>query len=155
MKTELEIPKFWDSFLQIDPNYSGSQYSVWSFGDTPNTSDYLGELVRTGQKTATCSLLWAYKAESAESPKIGDLSIIVNSQSRPLCLIQTSEVNIRAYNEVDESFAFDEYEGDRSLAYWRQVHWDFFSQECERFKRKPNLSMPLVCERFKLLFANS
>ena len=44
------------------------------------------------------------------------------------------------------AFAYDEGEGDRSLAYWRSEH--------ERFFRKYDVfseDMLLVCERFRLI----
>jgi uncharacterized protein YhfF len=31
-------------------------------------------------------------------------------------------MEIKPYNEVDEHFAFDEGESDRTLEFWRQVH---------------------------------
>lgn len=65
---------------------------------------------------------------------------------RPACVIETCEVAIKRFDEVDAAFAYDEGEGDRSLAYWRWGH--------ERFFRKYGLfseDMLLVCERFRLI----
>ncbi|TFH31677.1 MAG: ASCH domain-containing protein, partial [Anaerolineales bacterium] len=55
-------------------------------------------------------------------------------------------------DEVDEEQAYLEGEGDRSLAYWRDVHWNFFSRECAQIGREPSEHMPVLCERFKLVF---
>jgi hypothetical protein len=45
-------------------------------------------------------------------------------------------------------FAWEEGEGDRSLAHWRQAHRNFFGRQ--RFKdRNFDEGMPLVCERFR------
>ena len=35
----------------------------------------------------------------------------------PRCVIETTEVSYRRYDEVDAAFAYEEGEGDRSLAY--------------------------------------
>jgi uncharacterized protein YhfF len=53
---------------------------------------------------------------------------------------------------VDALFAYEEGEGDRSLAWWRDAHWRYFSRVCERIQRRPEEDMPLVCERFRVVF---
>jgi uncharacterized protein YhfF len=85
-------------------------------------------------------------------PQVGDLSIITNWDGDPLCIIQTTEVEIKPYNAVDPPFAYDEGEGDRSLAFWRAAHWRFFSRECASLGREPAEDMPVVCERFRVVF---
>ena len=90
--------------------------------------------------------------ENEELPKVGDLSIITNWDGEPLCITETIEVQIKAFNKVDEKFAYDEGEGDRSLAYWRKVHWDVFSKECFAIGRELTETMPLLCERFRVVF---
>ncbi|MCP4706735.1 MAG: ASCH domain-containing protein, partial [candidate division Zixibacteria bacterium] len=101
---------------------------------------------------ATCGLVWAYEAENEKLPSVGDLSIITNWEGEPLCIIESIEVEINVFNEVDEKFAYEEGEGDRSLAYWRKVHWDYFSRECSNIGREPTETMPLMCERFRVVF---
>ena len=78
--------------------------------------------------------------------------MVINWNGEPLCIIETIEVKITSYNEVDERFAHDEGEGDRSLAYWRKVHWEAFSRSCATTNLKPTDNMPLVCERFRVVF---
>ena len=96
--------------------------------------------------------LWEYELDGEELPQPGDYSVVLDGAGAPLCVIQTIEVNVRAFDEVDPSFAYDEGEGDRSLDYWRRVHWDFFSATCRRIGRQPSVKMPVVLERFRLLF---
>jgi uncharacterized protein YhfF len=40
------------------------------------------------------------------------------------------------------------------LAYWKKVHWDFFSREMEPFGEKPTEDMVVVCEEFEVVFLN-
>ena len=54
--------------------------------------------------------------------------------------------------EVPEEFAATEGEGDGSLRYWREAHWEYFGRECERIGRARDLKMPVVCERFEVVF---
>ena len=115
-------------------------------------ADRLGELVRQGVKTATSSLVWTYDAEDIPYPKMSDISIILDGRGDPFCIIETTGVEIRSYLEVDELHAYQEGEGDRTLAYWRRVHWEFFSEECKSIGREPSEEMLVVCEKFKLLY---
>jgi uncharacterized protein YhfF len=115
-------------------------------------ADDLGGLVVRGVKTATCSLYWEYEAGLEVLPEAGGLSIILDGRGDPLCLIETTSVEIKPFNTVDAQFAYDEGEGDRSLEYWRQAHRRFFGRTCADFGRELSEDMPVVCERFKVLF---
>jgi uncharacterized protein YhfF len=69
-----------------------------------------------------------------------------------VCIIETTEIVIRPYNEVDAQFAAEEGEGDLSLAYWREAHWRFFTRTLSNINKMPALDMPLVCERFRVIY---
>jgi uncharacterized protein YhfF len=153
-KNEKNIRDFWNAFISAQENVAdtGKMPEAWSFGDSKDMADELGALVRKGIKTATCSLLWEYEHDGDALPEIGELSIILDGVGEPLCLIETTEVQIRPYDQIDSQFAYEEGEGDRSLAYWRQAHWHFFSKVCNHIGREPHDSMPLICERFRVIY---
>lgn len=149
------IQTFWNAYRDACPPDRRPPIDppeAWHFCDSEVDANELGDLVRRGIKTATCSLSWVYEAEGEAIPQVGDLSIITDWDGDPLCIIETTEVALRPYNQVDARFAYDEGEGDRSLAYWREVHWRFFSRECAAIGREPAQDMPLVCERFRVVF---
>ena len=151
------VKQFWQRYLESQPDQPtlpAEPAGVWGFGDSPAMADELGALVRQGVKTATCSLLWEYEADGEVIPQVGEQNIILDGAGQPLCVIETTEIEIKPYNEVDAQFAYDEGEGDRSLAYWRDAHWHFFSRSCERIKRPISETMPLVCERFRVIYRN-
>ena len=62
---------------------------------------------------------------------MGDISIILNGADQPLCIIETTEITIKPMNQVDEQFAYDEGEGDRTIAYWKAAHERFFRRLCD------------------------
>ena len=128
------------------------KYEVWHFCDNEESANHLVQLVLQGIKTATCGLVWSYAAESGKLPEKGDISIITNWKGEPLCIIETTQAAIKAFNEVDARHAYEEGEGGRSLDYWRKVHWDVFSRECAALGKDPREDMPLLCERFRVLF---
>jgi uncharacterized protein YhfF len=155
MKKPDEVETFWQAYLTSLTKREQSapdSYEAWSFGDNEDTANELGNLVKSGIKRATCSLVWAYEAAHEKLPTVGNLNVITNWSGEPLCIIETTEVDMKAFNEVDHRFAHDEGEGDRTLAYWRKVHWEAFSRECSTIGREPTETMPLVCERFRVVF---
>jgi uncharacterized protein YhfF len=115
---------------------------AFSFGDSPRSADQLLELVLIGRKRATC---WA-ASQDVESSHVGELAVVLNGSGVPKAVIRTVELTKRRFSEVDAAFAFDEGEGDLSLAYWREEHIRFFTAlGCYA----PD--MMLWCERFELV----
>lgn len=148
-----EVRAFWEAFRQTRSNIPAeTPYEAWYFGDSPELADELVELVVQGKKTATASLLWEYEAEGEALPQVGGYSVITRFDGEPRGVIQTVEVRILPYDEVEAVFAADEGEGDLSLAYWREAHWRFFSRACAKIERQPEMKMPVVCERFRLVY---
>ncbi|MFT5195312.1 MAG: hypothetical protein ACI9EW_003390 [Cellvibrionaceae bacterium] len=147
------IRPFWDEFLtSIDFDASSRFYEVFHFDDNEATADFLAELVLKGTKRATASLLWVFEAENKLVPKPGDLSVVTNWASEPLCIIESTVIDIVPYNKVTEKFAATEGEGDESLRYWLEVHWDYFGRACQRIGREPSLEMPVICEQFEVIY---
>lgn len=125
---------------------------AWAYGATPEEADELLGLVLDGTKTTTSSALWDYEAEGEELPTVGTLGIVVDSTGAPRALVVTTDVRTVPFDQVDEMHARDEGEGDRSLAYWRRVHEDFFTEHAAH-DRGFAPDMPVVLERFRVLHA--
>jgi uncharacterized protein YhfF len=113
----------------------------FAFGDSPALADELVELVVKGIKTATCST-----EDEPNTSTPGERWVVLDGRAEPRCVIETTEVTYRRFNEVDAAFAHEEGEGDRSLAYWRGAHQSYFS----RLGRYSD-DMMLMCERFRLI----
>lgn len=148
------VEAFWREYLATLPPDSpvrGAHYETGSFGDTPEPDDELGALITNGTKTATCSALWEYEVEDEPLHEPGAKCVALNGQDDPPCVIETIEVEVRPYNEVDAHFAHDEGEGDRSLEHCRDMHWRFFTRSLSQIGREPTPEMPLVCERFQVV----
>jgi uncharacterized protein YhfF len=128
-------------------------FSAEQFGDSAEMADELGALIVAGKKTATCSALWEWEAEGKPLPTAGIYTVVLDGRGAPLCVIETTGVTVVPFDEVDAAFAREEGEGDLSLAYWRDAHWRFFSRTLPKIGREARPDMPLVCERFRLLYA--
>jgi uncharacterized protein YhfF len=125
---------------------------AWRFGDNPALADELAGLVLRGIKTATCSAVTELEAAGEPIPRAGELSIILDGGGSPVCLIETIQVEIRPFNQVDARFAYDEGEDDRSLESWRREHRRYFKRVFASFGETPSEEMPVVCERFRVIW---
>ena len=115
---------------------------TFSFGDSSKLADELLALVLEGKKRATC---WAV-SEGLKGAALAKSMVALDGAGRPRAILETVELVQHQFDEVDASFAFDEGEGDRSLAYWREAHRRYFT--------RLNLFRPdmmLWCERFNLI----
>jgi uncharacterized protein YhfF len=114
---------------------------AFAFGDSPALADELLGLVMKGVKTATCS--------TEDEPNIsvpGERWVVLDGRGEPRCVIESIEVSFRRFGEVSADFAYEEGEGDRSLAYWREAHRRYFGR-----LGKFSEDMMLMCERFRLV----
>ncbi|PAV32449.1 RNA-binding protein [Leuconostoc lactis] len=91
-------------------------------------ADELADLVLNGIKTATTSALDLYR-DDEPLPQTGAYDVVLDSQNQAVCVIKNDRVIATKYLDVDAKHAYLEGEGDRSLAYWRQVHHTFFVEE--------------------------
>jgi len=149
------IEGYWQKFLSTLPTdspYHTKTYSKGGYGDSPELMDELIQLVLIGKKTATCGSLWEWEAEGKPLPKVGDVWVELDGNGNPVCITETTEVTIRKYNEVDAQFAYDEGEGDQSLNDWREAHRDFFSRVLRKIGKEFSEDMPLMCERFRVIY---
>jgi uncharacterized protein YhfF len=147
------ILPFWDSFARgqaVDP--AARFFEAFHFDDNEPSANELGLLVLSGIKRATAGLVWSFEAASMPLPSVGDLSVVTDWNERPLCVVETRRVDITPFDEVSAEFAAEEGEGDGSLQYWRDAHWAYFGRECQRIGRQRDLRMPVVCERFDVVF---
>lgn len=141
----------WQNFCReknIDP---AAPHAAWAFGAAP---DELAQLVLEGTKTATASGYDLYFLEEAEEslPKAGDYSIILDSHDNALCIIRTVKTAVVPFDEVGSEQAYKEGEGDRSLAYWREVHEAFFTEDFKSCGVEFSHRSPILCEEFEVVY---
>lgn len=148
-----EIREFWNRFCASVPEDPSERfYEVLHFADTESVADELAALVLAGIKRGTASLRWMYEHEMQPLPTVGGLSVVTLWSGEPACVIETRNVEIVPFEEVTPEFARLEGEGDKSLEYWREVHWKFFASECAQIGKIPSPDMEVVCEQFDVVY---
>ncbi len=146
---------FWTTFLaenasRLSPSIE--LYETFSFGSEPESANRLARLVLSQVKTATSGSLREYEVSGRRPPRAGDHSIVLDGTGVPLCVIETTEVTITPFAEVDASFARDYGEGDRTLSWWSENLREWYVEECEANGWEFDETFPLVCERFRVVW---
>ncbi|BCH52935.1 ASCH domain-containing protein [Agrobacterium vitis] len=130
--------------IGVPDQYRGAV--AFAFGDSPSLADSLLALVIAGKKTATCGALRDFNPEGEPLPVVGRRDIVLDGAGRAAAVIETVEVTIRRFDEVDSAFAHDEGEDDQTLEAWRVGHEVYFARNGGFTP-----DMELVCERFRLV----
>ena len=127
----------------LPPELAGAV--TFTFGDGPDLNADLIARVRDGRKTATCGALRDFTNGDEALPIVGRRDIALNWDETPALVIETTEVTIRRFCDVDAGFALSEGEDD-TLDGWQTGHRAYFSRNGGWTPE-----MELVCERFVLI----
>jgi uncharacterized protein YhfF len=145
------VQEFWDAYA-ASTRIGINTYAVLRFGDCTDLADELATRVLTGEKRATTSLLRDFTELGKRVPKPGNFSVIIDGKNSPCCIIQTLQVDIKPLRDVDESFAWDEGGGDRSLEWWRSAHARYFKRQGAREGFAVDDGTEVILERFEVVW---
>jgi uncharacterized protein YhfF len=149
------VARFWERAIAsgaVEPTTPLPEV-VEPFGDSAELADELIELVVHGPKRATAGALVDYEREGASPPTPGMTSIGTDGAGRARAVLRTTEVRIGPLSSVDDAFAWDEGEGDRTRAGWLDAHHEFFRRYLPSIGVDFDPDMRTVFERFEVLFA--
>jgi uncharacterized protein YhfF len=144
-----------DAFWQEFRRYAGldhDNYVVGSFGDSPETATELADLVIAGIKRAAASLARDYGDGREPTPKPGDFVIMLDGEGHPGFIWRTTEVTIKPLSQVDEAFAWDEGEGERTRDWWLDAHRRYFARQAMREGLDIDDEILTVFERFEVVW---
>ncbi len=110
----------------------------------------------SGEKTTTTGLHEEYLREGRPLEEPGQRSLVIDSDGRPVVVIETLEVELRRLADVGLQFAIDEGEGFDTVAAWREAHVRFFtSPEMAAALGDPPVVIDdetvVVCETFRVV----
>ena len=143
------VAAFWQRFTVSEGIDPASEPPVaGSFGDTVELADELIELVLEGTKRATADAVAEREDRGEPMPRPGDLWIATDGALRPRAVLETTDVRIGPLSSVDDGFAWDEGEGDRTRDWWLDAHTWYFGRVFVRAGRDFHPEIPVVFERF-------
>jgi uncharacterized protein YhfF len=144
------VEAFWREFRSAC-GLEHDRFEIVAFGDSSEMADELADLVVNGPKRATAGLLHDF-ANGEPMPEVGGYVVVIDGRGVPRCIWRTTEVTIKPFIEVDDGFAWDEGEGDRTRADWLDGHRCFFARQAAREGFELSDCLATVFERFTVVW---
>ncbi len=146
--------KFWRKFLSsqeaqqfADPRL----HEDFSIGEGKEDADTGAKLVLDGLKIATSAHPSEY-GDDPGPPFPGALSVLLDGLGRPVAVLETLEVNLRKLSELDEEFARDYGEWDRTLETLQSELTAYYRPLVQNTDNGDEGEIELLCERFRIVF---
>jgi uncharacterized protein YhfF len=149
------VAAFWARAIEhgaAEPGTPAPQ-PVERFGDSREMADELLGLVLAGRKRATAGSIADFEREGVPLPARGTVWIVADGDGNPRAVLRTTDVRVGPLSSVDDAFAWDEGEGDRTRAWWLDAHERYFRRTIEAAGDEFTTDMPTVFERFEVAYA--
>ncbi|WP_367988899.1 ASCH domain-containing protein [Vibrio sp. NTOU-M3] len=144
-----------DKYLSLLPKQERSavpQVIAEYFCADEYNANECARLINEGIKRASCSLKQGYTIENEPFPEVGRLTVVLNWQQEPICIVKLVDVSICPFNQVSREFAEAEGEGDGTYEWWREAHIKFFTQYAAEIGGQFDETSDLVLERFEKVY---
>jgi uncharacterized protein YhfF len=143
--------EFWRCYREA-AGLHHDDYDVVTFGDGPEMATELAELAVAGIKRATAGLVRQFGPGGEAPPVAGGYVVLLDSTGRPRAIWRTTEVRVGPLNSVDERFARDEGEGERTREWWLAAHRRFFGRRADAQGFRMHDEIETVFERFTVVW---
>lgn len=144
--------RLWQGYVATHPEHAWDTPVVEHFGDSARLADELLALVLDGRKRATASLLADFAAEGQLPPRIGSHWIACDGAGRPRVVLRSVELRVGPVHSVDDAFAWDEGEDDRTRATWLEQHRTFWRRTCAARGVELDEGSEVVFERLRVVW---
>jgi uncharacterized protein YhfF len=130
----------------------------WGFAYPGPLRDRLTALALDGTKTMTTSLLVDYAMDPDVLPRRGERQLLVDSEERPVAIVETVEIRTMRLADVDDETAIAEGEGFADAAAFREAHERFWGDSIAEIRERlgdPAFDITddtlVVTERFRIV----
>ncbi len=145
------VAAFWQEFRRVR-GVPEQDYDVCRMGDGPEIADELLALILAGPKRAAACLLRDVEQGGEMLGRVGGHVVVLDGRDRPRAVWRTKTVDVKPLNQVDDGFAWDEGEGERTREDWLTGHKRYFERRARTEGFTFDDSMPAVFERFTLVW---
>jgi uncharacterized protein YhfF len=144
----------WRAYVATRPVPSPPEEDPWvgRFGDNAALADELLALVLAGPKRATAGLVQDHAHESDPLPRIGGHWVVCDAGGTPRCILRTTELRLGPLASVDDAFAWDEGEDDRTRDSWLTQHLAYFTRTQAARGERWSDDLEVVFERFRVVW---
>ncbi len=143
----------WASYRAATPGVPEAEgLEVGWFGDSPALADELLAFVLSGTKRATAGLVAEYVAEGESLPRVGEHWVVCDGSGAPRAVVRATELRLGPLSSVDDAFAWDEGEYERTRDSWLLHHRAFFRRSCERIGVEFSDDLEVCFQRFRVVW---
>lgn len=132
--------------------------TTWGFAFPGPLRDELTALALAGTKTTTAGLLADYEGEGSTLPTPGKHELLVDSNDKPVAVVETVTCRVVRLADVDDMHAIDEGEGYANAADFRVAHerfWNSYLGDLRAAIGDPAFTLTddtmVVLERFRIV----
>lgn len=143
--------EFWRAY-RTAAGLDHNDYDAVAFGDSPKAATELAELVVAGVKRATAGLVRQFGPDGEPPPAVGGYVVLLDGADRPRAIWRTTALRVGPLNSVDERFAWDEGEGERTREWWLAAHRRFFERRAAQQGFQMHDQIETVFERFEVVW---
>ena len=145
--------RMWSEYAATSSHAAaGEEHPVECFGDSAELADELIGLVLHGPKRATAGLVADFVHDAEPLPRIGGHWIACDGSGAPRAVLRSVGLRIGPIGSVDDAFAWDEGEGDRSRDDWLRGHRRYFTRTCAARGEQFTDEHEVVFERFRVVW---
>jgi uncharacterized protein YhfF len=144
--------QMWADYRAANPDVPDEDHVIECFGDSPELADELLAFVTDGPKRATAGAVAEYQHEDEPLPRIGGHWVVCDGTGAPRVVLRTHELRLGPMSSVDEKFAWDEGEYDRTLETWLDGHRRYFARRFADLGIPYSDHIELVFERFRVVW---
>ena len=144
----------WSDYCAAHPERAVLQDEppVEAFGDSVELADELLGLVLHGPKRATAALVADFVVENEPLPRIGGHWVACDGSGAPRVVLRTVGLRLGVAASVDDAFAWDEGEGDRTRDDWLRGHRGYWQRVCRARGEEFTEDLEVVFERFRVVW---
>lgn len=149
------VRNLWECFVRKYPiNRNVPIPNHFHFCDNEDDANKCATLVVQKIKQATASSVWWYEYQNEPMPKVGTLFIVTDWHAMAKAIIEITKLEQVRFKDVGEAFAHTEGEGDKSLAYWRKAHKNYYTRQMKPFGAVFREDMMICCTYFRTVFVS-
>lgn len=142
----------WRSYVSTTADADlGTDY-VGAFGNYVELADELIGLVLRGTKRATTALVSEFADEQEPLPRIGSHWLACDGSGTPRVVLRSLELRLGTADSVDDAFAWDEGEGDRTRENWLAAHASYWQRTSGARGDQRSSGSEVVFERFEVVW---
>lgn len=147
------VETFWQAARAAVPGLPAAGYKTRTFGRSAEMANILVPLIASGEKTGTFALAAEYERDPAARPSQGDYFVVTWFDGRPALVYRITEVATVPFSGIGPEHVAVEGPNARQVDIWRRIHWPYWSAMLRDWGQEPSESMPVVFQRFELLYA--